>query len=273
MDLTSPEQPGSVKSQLDRERPILFSAPMVRALLDGRKTQTRRAIKPQPYIDERGNVCVPNKKGGHTMYGQRPDGEPQWDSFKQWRCPYGVPGDLLWVREAWAAQEAFDHLSPSDIGKVWAEEHGEPSCPIRYAADGKCNDWSPEQWQESPLGKTRVSIHMPRWASRITLRITDVRVERLQEISEGDAEAEGVQHPSLVPILGAFWSSRDGFARLWNSINGPGSWDANPWVWVVRFEVANPDAPPSAQLGAIESFRRREDHENTLSPHSGGGEG
>lgn len=158
-----------------KERPILFSGPMVRAILDGRKTQTRRVVKPrQGMLDD-------------------------WTGLP---CPYGKPGDRLWVRETC----------------YFEQPHGE----VIYRADpGSEKALDPEftglRW--------RPSIHMPRWASRITLEIVNVRVERLQDIRVDDARAEGVT---------AKWPVH-GFRNLWQSINGFGSWDANPWVWVVEF--------------------------------------
>lgn len=215
-----------------KARPLLFSGAMVRALLAGQKTQTRRALNPQPVTVVHGQVAdVPEHRGRVRVL----------------RCPYGGPGDLLWVKETWQAQEAFDALSPTEIGETWAEEYGTPWCPIRYLADGKC-EGSVEQWQESPAGKTRVSIHMPRWASRLTLPMSDVRIERLSEISDADALAEG--------ILAIAPPSRDGmrhfgvpgldidrptparaYLALWAAINGEESLAANPWVWAVTFRV------------------------------------
>jgi hypothetical protein len=188
------------------ERPILFSAEMVRAILEGRKTQTRRAIKPVPTFNG-GGAC-------HDADALQQDYvEPYWVFPKI--CKYGAPGDLLWVRETW-----FD--PQMDGGRVL------------YAAD---------QPEVHPIHRRRPSIHMPRWASRITLRITDVRVERLQDISEDDAIAEGVK-----PCTSTGWNgenlvvmtAREAFADLWNDINGPGAWDANPWVWVIAFERVKP---------------------------------
>ncbi len=176
------------------DRPILFSAPMVRALLDGRKTQTRRILKPQP------------------LMGYAPD----VTASKGIRF---AKGDRLWVRETWSAEHLWAGTKPRDIpcGPFWFWPDGDPS-------DG---DWT----------KPKPGIHMPRWASRLTLTVTDVRVERLQEISEGDAIAEGSREPSLVPIIGACWSERDAYAKLWEYINGPGSWGANPWVVALTFTV------------------------------------
>jgi hypothetical protein len=150
-------------------------------------------------------------------------------------CPYGKPGDRLWVRETWHTHACFDSLAPRDI----------TARSIHYAADGPCD-----------TGKTRVSIHMPRWASRITPQITGVRVERLQDISEDNALAEGVERsPEPYPCWGMGggshmeaeaqrrWESkysrwhRDRYRELWESINGDGSWALNPWVWVIEFKV------------------------------------
>ncbi|MDP3405080.1 MAG: hypothetical protein Q8S03_10350 [Brevundimonas sp.] len=192
------------------DRPILFSGPMVRALLDGRKTQTRRIVKPQPRVHENGSY------GWDAGRGARCAGlaGTHWPPTLGLDCmsPYGGPGDRLWVRETWChadTRSGFAYCADTPLG-----------------SDQTGNGWRP-------------SIHMPRAACRLTLNVTGIRVERLQDISEADAEAEGVQTPALVPILGAFWSSRDGYARLWNHINGPDSWSANPWVWVVTFEVAD----------------------------------
>jgi len=189
-------------------RPILFSAPMVRALLAGTKTQTRRVVKPQPVMR---------------------DGEPEWPAdAKRPRgrgfedCPYGAPGDRLWVRETWNTFEG------------WAGYF--------YAADnhsfGIGADDDPDHIPEHAV-RWRPSIHMPRAASRITLEITAVRVERLQDISEADAIAEGAD-PLLVPPDGGSAPHVEGYRTLWEYINGAGSWDLNPWVWVVEFRRVTP---------------------------------
>lgn len=195
------------------ERPILFSGAMVRALLSGKKTQTRRAVKPRKDPDY-GCHLAPCEIAG--------------DEHQARLCPYGQPGDRLWVREA------FIH-EPADY--CWEASVSIPCRPALtvYRADA-----------EDPRGgRWTPSIHMPRRLSRITLEIAGVRVERLQDISEADALAEGVPNQ---PVLGGY-SAREGckwlppepvaeFARLWELINGPGSWDANPWVWVVSFRMA-----------------------------------
>lgn len=191
-------------------RPILFSAPMVRALLDGSKTQTRRIVKPQP--THFNPVGVPRRAV--------PTGGPS-DVI---RCPYGQPGDRLWVREAYRTVAEADALPPRELT---------PAHRIWYEAD------TPHQ---PGAGKLRPGMFMPRWASRITLEITGVRVERLQDISEIDALAEGVRRYSMLEQIQAGqdrWA-RHAYRSLWEQINGPGSWDANPFVWVVEFKRATP---------------------------------
>jgi hypothetical protein len=202
------------------DRPIIFSAPMVRALLEGRKTQTRRlAWRPLPPL---------------------PPG--QVDAREECPAPwqYVQPGDRLWVREAWATHWANDNLAPSAISPMhWsvrylADDHVRRARDGSLAAVGQCK-------------KGRPSIHMPRWASRITLHVEAVRVERLQDISEADARAEGVLYvPGHGEIKSAdlqegfanYLNCRMGFEVLWNSLHGPGAWDANPEVVALTFTVA-----------------------------------
>lgn len=238
-----------------KERPILFSAPMVRAILEGRKTVTRREIKVPPHIDASGNFCV-----GGSNYGQDGYGKPVTKHFVNNCCPFGKPGDRLWVRETWVADEQVDAVAPRDLSQ------GEP---IHYAADGAARQTGCAMIKP---GKGRPSIHMPRWVSRILLEITDVRVERLQDISEDQAKAEGCfftdygqqcahggtgwKDIGICPAraghqqrAGWAWdkttsheeclgSPRWAFANLWNSTGG--DWDANPWVWVVEFKRVTP---------------------------------
>ncbi|MCK9468123.1 MAG: hypothetical protein M0Q49_01790 [Porticoccaceae bacterium] len=229
-----------------RERPIIFGGEMVRAILGGQKTQTRRAVKPQPSMERdcepEGYNWVPMHKGRELSHHQ---------------CPYGQPGDRLWVRErwrvgAWDADEgafALDYCDgprrqwlkdPLDhdgtrFERLWiqcTDELREKGIPP--GADGHYR-WGPGK---SPL-RWRPSIHMPRWASRILLEILSVRVERLQDISGMDAKREGVSVPAHLPHDGADLDyARREYHSLWQSINGPGSWDANPWVWVIEFKRA-----------------------------------
>jgi len=199
------------------DRPILFSAEMVRAILDGKKTQTRRKMSVQPWPD----ALVTVEHYHPTVIDRHGDMQPGKEIFgAHWddgecglRCRYGATGDQLWVRETWAGH------APG----------------IDYAADFAVI--CPPQ-----AGPWRPSIHMPRWASRITLRITDIRVERLQDISEDDARAEGCPYPA--ERAGRFVdrdeTAKTWFKSLWNSINGRGAWEENPWVWVVAFERVKP---------------------------------
>ena len=203
-----------------KERPILFSSPMVRAILDGRKTQTRRVVKPQP-------------ESGH-------DGEPYWHvgGYRAWQfrgiadplrmgtnnplvCPYGQPGDRLWVRETMDVSYQGSAYYAADGAQIGDRDELGDLCE-RYGHPYFFNEL-----------KGIPSIHMPRWASRITLEVTGVRVERLQDISEKDSKAEGALKQRLDDLEPpTHWR---GFKGVWESINGAGSWDANPWVWVVEF--------------------------------------
>jgi hypothetical protein len=186
-----------------RERPILFSGPMVRAILEGKKTQTRRVMRPQPDIRNwRWTGERWEKYLGYPLGHDVPLG------------PYGAVGDRLWVRETWMAE----HF-PSAPGEVY----------YHYRAD---NTGAGSGWTAAKMWKP--SIHMPRKASRLTLEVTDVRVEQLQSISEMDARAEGMELPADSPR-----NFRRVFAALWDEINGkrPGcTWADNPWVWAVTFE-------------------------------------
>jgi len=184
-----------------KELPILFSGPMVQAILDGRKTMTRRVVKPQPAGDEFNGF---NAFGEAIFYPRSDDS----DDAGLRRCPHGQPGDRLWVRETW--------------------QHN-PYGGIVYRAGSGILNCDGRGW--------RSPICMPRWASRITLEITAVRVERVQDISEEDAMSEGamfcnhgVEHDGM--------HYRCGFCALWNSLNAKRGygWDTNPWVWVLAFK-------------------------------------
>jgi len=171
-----------------KAKPILFQGDMIRAILDGRKTQTRRIVKDEPVLSM---AEIADK---HCLF----------------RCPYGQPGDLLWVREPWQAWSDFDRYAPRDIPRFSG---------INYLADG--NKWD---------ARKRHARFMVRWMSRIALEITDVRIERLQDISEKDARSEGVSICS-----GQAHDPHAAFSNLWDSIHGSGSWRENPLVWVIHF--------------------------------------
>lgn len=245
-----------------RERPILFSGPMVRAILDGRKTQTRRAVKPQwsADVDEVSERPALDRVLKCMVSGHSGEWGDDHGLDEVRRCPYGQPGDRLWVRETFAyvrhsqnyesgGDDCFFEWDTEIYGPKIAEHlNGNPryssfSAALCYAADGE--DENPAELYPSTNLDGKVvrpaeirwqpSIFMPRWASRITLEITAVRVERLQEISETDAVAEGVLGRG-----GDKSRARTEFMMLWRSINGPRSWDANPWVWVVEFRRVAP---------------------------------
>lgn len=202
-----------------KERGILFSAPMVRALLAGTKTQTRRLIKPQP-------KPWPSNPAFILWRNDEPLVRLHLDS----RSPYGVPGDRLWVRETWGFDSGvranFKPIGRQDLSGMDLLSH------VLYRTDVTNLAPKPPRW--------RPAIHMPRWASRVTLEITDVRAERLQSMGDADAKAEGFEHDDLLTRPTAC-SARDRFAILWNEINGKrASWGSNPWVWVVSFSRLAP---------------------------------
>lgn len=222
------------------ERPILFSGPMVRAILEGRKTQTRRTVATR-LLD---------------LFGE-PDG---WEAqhFSTWRSwchhsnqmehftsPYGQPGDRLWVRETWLELHR-DHWGDTSLPRQAVYNHPWP----RVNACAYRADTSPEndKVRESYGYRWRPSIHMPRWASRLSVDIVNLRVERLHDISEADARAEGI---ATLADGGWGWpewpcgctSARAAFMALWKEINGAESWDANPWVWVVEFRWVEGSTP------------------------------
>ena len=209
------------------ERPILFNAPMVRALLDGSKTQTRRLVKPQPTLDtNRWDVDAISTLWIGTGPSAATGGTRQTWGWS--RCPYGKPGDRLWVREA-------IHLVPDQ-----EPDDGTGRVLSAYSADGVLTVADAWPWKRNNLP----SMHCPRGLSRIDLEVTGVRVERLQDISEADAKAEGSPACArrVVGLNGGCDSYLCGYRQLWKQINGAGTWDANPWVWVIDFrKIGSPD--------------------------------
>lgn len=196
-----------------QERPILFSAPMIQAILAGRKYQTRRIAKG---ITE--ETCYVGLEGHSSFIPVHDDGKET-----PIRCPYGVPGDRLWVRENFCLGRDM-----TDTPIMATEPNMGEFIAMHPDAPEGSKSWC-LQWKNKP------SIHMPRWASRITLEITGVRVERLQEITEADAVAEGIEMPDGGKDSPGWWSYVKEYEFLWNRINGEGSWDDNPFVWVLEF--------------------------------------
>lgn len=218
-----------------RERPILFNAEMVRAVLDGKKTQTRRVVKPSRHQKHYSDI-----KHGHSTPSEYNNMAKIAVDLKQAIdldcCPYGKVGDQLWVRETFAIPQVYNAMSAIEAQNV---------CPsplsVLYRCDGENPNLSYLRW--------RPSIHMPRWASRIQLEITNIRVERVQDINGSDALSEGVAYYDPEKRT-AQWKDylKDGemvftpqasFRSLWDSINAKRGygWDKNPWVWVVEFKV------------------------------------
>ncbi|EBP1711773.1 hypothetical protein NY66_17325 [Salmonella enterica] len=190
---------------------MIFNGEMVRAILDGRKTQTRRIMKNQPAGDYPETPALIRNVGTgfqwHGLYGES----------SIFNCPLGSIGERIWVRETWAEAGA----SAPDL-KLYRANYPD-HVPAHYE-----NVPPAEEIRRTP------SIHMPRWASRLTLEITGVRVERLRDLSEDDAKSEGITPPSGGVLPG--WEYRINFRDLWMDIYGTDNWEANPWVWVIEFK-------------------------------------
>ncbi|WP_039027571.1 hypothetical protein [Pseudomonas aeruginosa] len=224
-----------MSAEKPRERPILFNDQMVRAILEGRKTVTRRVMKPQP---------TPCKDGGHhwpcnihqsMLHVERElqNGEGCWCGLAEAACPYGQPGDRLWVRETWGLQV---RSYGGGAGEFIVYRATNPDAIYCRSSEGR----------EYPV-KWKPSIHMHRHSSRILLEITAVRVECLQDISEEQALAEGVHGEpcdharQACSDIGCWGDTAKGaFGFLWEQLNGADAWQANPWVWVVEFKRVTP---------------------------------
>lgn len=228
-------------------RPVIFSSPMVCALLYGRKTQTRRLVKPQPVLNVSGLWVWPpdwvkGAKRGIVCVQTDDDGLKQSLEYDPSRTLRYASGDRLWVREAFTIHHYLDTKASAD---EVMEHLGAPPGMIAYRAGHDPRDEEDGPWPWRP------SIHMPRWASRLTLLVTDVRVQRVQEISEADVIAEGLRadDPAPVGVMGrpimtpTTWSGGQeftavaAFRRIWISIHGPDAWDRNDWVAAVTFTV------------------------------------
>ena len=238
-----------------KERPILFSAPMIRALRAGEKTQTRRMVKGAASWAELANVSVWN--GETVAYFEGPLDPPQLDCHRQVsapiRCPYGAVGDRLWCRETWACLGGDEDLYQHEPRAVSYRATWDQDQYAQFPDRAPFTDYVPG-------GRWRPSIFMPRWASRLTLPVAEVRVERVQAISEADALAEGMEHywnsltyEEAVGVGNAWteaairygWEKtppdfRGLYAVLWDKINGKGSFAADPFVWVVSTERVTP---------------------------------
>jgi hypothetical protein len=212
-----------------KERPIIFNADMVRAVLDGRKTQTRRMLTPHhlKMINAAASAgeCYPLESGN-----QQPNSQSY---YREW-CQYGAVGDRLWVRETWMPDAPRDGTW-GDVEFFGCKGSPLSMIPERYRTPEHCIHRA--SWDGQEMVGWTPSIHMPRWASRITLEITGVRVERLNSMTESDALAEGC-HGGHDSIPGYMYSAtpHEHFHHVWQSIYGDDSWQANPWVWVIEFK-------------------------------------
>jgi hypothetical protein len=220
------------------ERPILFSGPMVRAILEGRKTQTRRVLKPSAYLRRYNDERRLNLSGAQLLDAEAH--AARVNIGQGLPSPYGAPGDTLWVRETWCRKITSD-------GEFFGGYHYAADGEEVFAADG---DGYLEVTKRGEFRSPwRPSIHMPRDASRLSLRIKSVRVERLQEISEEDAQAEGLSGPMIDAEMDAIVNQiglapSKAFRALWESLNAKSHpWASNPWVWVVEFERVAQEAP------------------------------
>jgi hypothetical protein len=202
-----------------KEQPIIFTGESIPVIFEGRKTQTRRIVKPQP------------PKGAYLAHYSTVSPDWTW-AVAPWtttrrRCPYGRPGDRLWVKEAWLYVGPGSGSSlPDDEALIKLPENQLVSnCWYRATYDGSQS----LMWSNSR--------YMPRWASQIDLEVTGIRAERLQNITEQDIRAEGVEPPDDLGTQDrARWDAREAFAALWESIHGKGAWERNPWVWVIEFK-------------------------------------
>lgn len=236
------------------DRPMTFSAPMVRALLAGTKTVTRRVMKPQP-PDPPPTSCHPNHQASHpapyldAYCSERKTKANPRGMSRDWcwwqvddrqclpmfRCPIAA-GDTIWVREAWRTMDGLDRLSPKQIAAQCLEAgYRTPWAPMQYEADGEKDRWYRGDFGTS-AGRYRHARFMPRWASRISLRVVSVRAERVQEITEAESIAEGVK-PILVPPDGGGSPHVEAFRELWDNLHGQGAWERNDWVWRIELEV------------------------------------
>lgn len=244
-----------------KERGIIFSPPMVQAILAGRKTQTRRLSVLQKFNGQPDRWRI---EGNMFAFD---DG---FEYVERPKCPYGQPGDRLWVREKhWAVDTSYSPEWPfllydDEIQAYSDSPYQEELRCTDFDADHSAEWWESRRFPSMSKFGPKPSIHMPRWASRITLEIVNVRVERLQDISIVDALAEGITCPdcgytfidagthmdhgicvnkwlaeSKVKDVGDH-AAIEKFRALWNSIHGEGAWDQNPWVWVIEFDKVQP---------------------------------
>ncbi|HAU4280036.1 TPA: hypothetical protein F6T95_13455 [Proteus mirabilis] len=229
-----------------KERGIIFNAEMVRAILDGRKTQTRRIMKPQPKTNENGDIWWPSNicQSMINIKEMMQDNEGVWAGIAGISCPHGGVGDHLWVRETWSVvSHEFDDDGlmidyvpdrPTKAVHEMPYGHGYFTGHVIYSADGDFT-WGDDDGCIDGRSCWKPSIHMPRWASRITLEITDVRVERLKDAGDTEFKAEG--YPLERELTGGSMDPFCWFRNLWDSVSPTNfKYADNPWVWVIEFK-------------------------------------
>ena len=210
-----------------KERPIIFTGDSVLGILECHKTQTRRVMPALKHPEWTGYMILANKSYAIECGPDYPDDES--DCVKN---PYGVTGDRLWVRETWATGKSLDRMNVMQIVKSASEAGFSPGAPIWYRADGAYQAWGDDDERDfDGKGRIRAAMFMPRWASRLTLELTDVRVERVQDIGDDDCKSEG-----CVQIIPEY--PRNQFRDVWDSINAKRGygWEKNPWVWAITFK-------------------------------------
>ncbi|MCS6630614.1 hypothetical protein A9X63_18570 [Klebsiella pneumoniae] len=242
-----------------KERGMIFNADMVRAILDGRKTQTRRIMKPQPEPCPRGGHWWPSNMFKTMLHVEEEmqNGKGGWGGLVGDACPFGDVGDRIWVRETWATLGNEDGCCVDWEGNLCKGDERSSARIYRASCEQRPGDyglwsipddayWKPHTKEHKFEGAWRPSIHMPRWASRILLEITNIGVQRIHSISQNDAAREGLMRlPATGRYCinhgdqyfgGASHDAREVFSWLWQSIYGEESWEANPWVWVIEFK-------------------------------------
>lgn len=232
-----------------KELPVAMSNPMVLAIHreQSPKVVTRRIVQIQPPADCGRILCGEYHPTVVDRKGNQVPGKPSFGAYNEdgtWACrsPYGSPGTHLWLREAWRAERSLDHLSGVEIGeKAINAGYSKPWAPIQYEADQHRRDWvSNFAGTNTEPGRPRLARFMPRWASRTTLLVTGVRVERLHEITDDEAWDEGIDFEAYTAAGGCKDAPRAAYSALWERIHGANTWDLNPLVWVINFRRHEP---------------------------------
>lgn len=235
-----------------KELPVAMSAPMVRASLRERspKIVTRRIVRDQPPENCGAVTCGEYHPTIVDRRGAKAAGAARFGAYSQeggWTnpSPYGAPGTLLWLREAWRTEKTMDNLSGKEIGtKAVDAGYRFPWAPLQYEADMYRRDWVTgfSDGKTEP-GRLRLARFMPRWASRVSLLVTAVRIERLHDITDDEAWDEGIEESEALSMGCTAGAAVAAYSALWERLHGAGSWDLNPFVWVINFKKVEPQDP------------------------------